>query len=72
MKLIKILLVLCVWFAAVIVLTWIWVLRIGAKAGAAGQTAVDITYVLTRPLYLLEFVVILALAVWICWRWVFA
>lgn len=69
MKFAKLFLVLFVVFIAVIALTWIWFQRIAANAGAG---AIDIVYVVTRPLYLLELLVILALVVWICCRWVFA
>jgi len=72
MKFVKLFLVLFVGFIAVIALTWIWIQKIAAKAGTGPFIAVDITYLVTRPLYLLELVVILALAVWVGRRWVFA
>ena len=70
MKFLKLFLVLFVGFIAVIALTWMWVQRITAAVGA--NTAVDIVYIMTRPLYVLELLIIVALAVWVCWRWVFA
>jgi len=67
--LLKLFLVLFVAFIAVIALTWLWFQRIAAKAGPG---AIDILYVVTRPQYVLELLVILALAAWVCWRWAFA
>jgi len=72
MKLLKLFLVLFVGFIAIIALTWTWIQRIAANSAAGPNTAVDIFYVVTRPLYLLELLVIVALAAWVCWRWVFA
>ena len=72
MKVLKLILVLVFALMAVIAVTWIWIQRIGAYGGAGAASAVDISYVVTRPLYLLEVVFILALALWVCWRWVFA
>jgi len=68
MKFIKLLLLCFAGFIAVIVLTLAWIRGLSVGPGVA----LDITYVITRPLYLLEVVVILALVVWICWRWLFA
>jgi hypothetical protein len=67
-RLAKLLLVLFLAFIAVICLTVMGFAKIAAKAGTGA--AVDILYVVTRPLYLLEVVVVLAIAAWVCWRWV--
>jgi hypothetical protein len=67
MKFIKLLLLFFAGFIAVIALTLAWIWRLSVRSGA-----LDIAYVITRPLYVLEIVVILALVVWICWRWLFA
>ena len=68
MKFIKLLLLVFAGFIAVIALTLAWIMGLSVRSGVP----LDITYVITRPLYLLEVVVILALVVWICWRWLFA
>jgi len=72
MKLAKLLSVVFIVLVAVIALTVIWVWAIASKVGTLPNAAVDIAYVVTRPFFLLELVVILALAGWVCWRWVFA
>ena len=68
MKFIKLLLLVFAGFIAVIALTLARIMGLSVRSGVP----LDITYVITRPLYLLEVVVILALVVWICWRWLFA
>lgn len=68
MKFIKLLLLFFAGFIAVIALTLAWIWGLSVRSGVP----LDVTYVITRPLYLLEVVVILALVVWICWRWLFA
>lgn len=72
MRFIRLLVVALLRFITVIALTCMWILRMSAKAGPGHYDPVDVTYVLTRPVYLLEFVVLTALAVWVCSRWVFA
>ena len=68
MKFVKLLLLFFAGFIAVIALTLAWIWGLSVRSGVP----LDVTYVITRPLYLLEVVVILALVVWICWRWLFA
>jgi hypothetical protein len=73
MKFIKLLLLCFAGFIAVIALTLAWIRGLSVRSGVPlSGVPLDITYVITRPLYLLEVVVILALVVWICWRWLFA
>lgn len=74
MKFLKLFVVLFIGLIAAIGLTFEWIYKIGAKAAnvGTGHAAVDLLYVATRPLYLLEIAVIVALAVWLCRRWVFA
>jgi hypothetical protein len=74
MKFLKLFVVLFIGLVAAIGLTLGWIYRMGVKATNVGtdHVAVDLLYVATRPLYLLEMAVIVALAVWLCRRWVFA
>ena len=70
MKFAKLFLVVLAWFIATLALTWIWFHKIADNAGPG--RGIDIVYVVTRPLYLLEFLAIGVLAGFACWRWVFA
>ena len=74
MRFLKLFVVLFIGLIAAIGLTLGWIYRIGAKAANMGSehAAVDLLYVATRPLYLLEIGVIVAAIVWLCRRWVFA
>lgn len=68
MKVLKLLVVLLIASITTIVLVVAWIYRL-----AQGQpnAAVDIAYVTLRPLFLLEFTAIVALAAWVYWRWAF-
>ena len=74
MKFIKLFVVIFFGLVAVIGLTLGWIYRIGAKAAnvGTGGVAVDLLYMATRPLYVLEVAVVVALVSWVCRRWVFA
>lgn len=67
MKVAKLFVVLSVSVVAVLALILVWVHKLGYRS--APNTAVDITRVALSPMFLLEFVAILAFAGWVYWRW---
>jgi len=73
MRFLELFVVFFIGLIAVISLTLGWISRIAARAAnmGTGSHAVDLLYVSTRPLYLLEIAVVVALIVWLCRRWVF-
>jgi len=70
MKFVKLLAVMFTCLAVIVAITAGTTYCIASKLEGPG-VALDITYVLTRPLYLLVVAVVVGLAGWVCRRWVF-